>query len=397
MRVIFLEQNPVMGKLQIEDTFLSYDGPRLFSAVNGAGQRFLVNCLDADEREEIWIAVAISDRRLSALKDRQLPLRDAFTSPELGSVIWFSTSDSGELIMSEIVDPSKLTDLVLPDVGVYLPQVGTKREVVNATFLARTLKSNIVLLRLFPNSDKHEASAALVGGILSSFSDYLFARIDAAYAEAQQRLAANIAGIKPEVNIVGTFAGSLGVEIVVRGDESLVRNALRSAVGDLAFAHDAPPLRDKMVIERRHQADLMRRFLQQVSSGQSDLSVETASDGDESAVGTALPLETVKETLKHLKAVRALDNSSSADERPAPVMLLAELTGLSLRSKTFELRILQDGTFLKGSMASEVFSDVSRAELPSRYRVVIQGNERNPDDDSKPYGKLRMLSATRLK
>jgi hypothetical protein len=317
--MIFLEQNPILGKLQIEDIFLFYDGPRLFSAVNGADQRFLINCLDAGEREEFWVAVAISARRLSALKDREMPLRDAFTFPELGSVIWFSTSAGGELIESEIVDPSKLTDLVLPDAGAYLPQIAAGRAAVNATFLAKALRSNVVLLRLFPNSDKHEASATVVGEILSSFSAYLAATIDAAYASAQQRLAANVAMIEPEVNLIGTFAGSLGMEFAVSGDVSLVRDALRSAVGDLAFAHTATTLMDKIVMEEPHRANLMRRFLLKLSSAQSDLSVETASDSDEAAIVSDIPLESIKEMVKRLAAVRGSVTSSSADEGIAPV------------------------------------------------------------------------------
>jgi hypothetical protein len=75
---------------------------------------------------------------------------------------------------------------------------------------------------------------------------------------------------------------------------------------------------------------------------------------------------------------------------------LAELIDLSLSSKTFELRILHDGTLLKDPMASEIFDDVSKAELTNRYRVVIQGNGRNLDDDSKPYRELRMISDTKL-
>lgn len=313
--MIFLKQNPLLGTLQIEDTFLSYDGPRLFSAVNGAGQRFLVNCLDADENEEVWVAVAISDRRFSALKNRELPLRDAFTCPELGSVIWLSTSQTGELIKSEIVDPSKLDDLVLPDSGVCLAHVGAEKGVVNSAFLARTLKKNVVLLRLFPNSDKNEVSAALLGGILTSFSDYLALSIHAAYALAQQDPAANIARIEPEVNVIGTFAGSLGVEFAVRGDQGLLGDALRSAVSDLVFVHHAAPLLKKMVIEQPRRADLMGIFLQQLSSAQSDLSVETASDGDEVPTHAALPVKAVEETVQRLNAAWALHNSSSADER----------------------------------------------------------------------------------
>jgi len=242
--MIFLHENAQFGRLNIEETFLYFDGPRLFTVVNAVGQRYVVNCLDIEEKEETWLLTAVSERRVAALKDGELDLRTAFVAPELDRVFKVTASPAGQLSHSEEMPSSKLTGDMLPLAGALLPSSEQIAAHVGAPFLARSLKASVVLLRLFPKTSQHEAPAESVGGLLTSFGEFLKEKLRVAYQRADALGGQVNASLVPEVNVVGAFASSLGIEFAVRGNEGTVMEALRSAVEDLASVLDLENLED---------------------------------------------------------------------------------------------------------------------------------------------------------
>jgi hypothetical protein len=383
----FLHDNDIFGKLVIEETYLDFDGPRLFIAVNAVGQRYVVNCLDIDEDREHWVLTPVSDRRLGALRDGEIDLRTAYTNPELDRVYTIVTSPKGDLLKSAIT--LSLTEDMLPNPGALLPVVSKSASpLVNAPFLARTLNANIVLLRLFPKSTKHEAPAESVGDILAAFAAFLREKLQRSYREAEAMIGqvANAAALAiPEVNVVGAFAGSLGVEFAVRGDEARIMDALRSAVGDLASVSNLEELYGRMNEAGDAEVSSMRKFLSRLSDAKSDLSVEAASISDDVPVRAELTLKKVRRGVRQLR---------KSDAKAEPVFLTLEVTlvGINLRAKTFEVRRISDDEQFKGTLNAEVFSDVSKAELPSPYRVVLEVGTSMVGR----HGPMRMVSATRL-
>lgn len=401
--MIFLRQNDFIGQLQVEEIFLEFDGPRLFVASDGAGQKFIVNCLDSDQDGDSWLAVAISDRRLSTLKDGGLELRDVFAYPELTQLKRFRTTTAGTLLESHAVAPVSLTDDELPDAGIFFPPSGEALSPVSAPFLARTLNANVVLLRLFPHTSKHEAPADSVGAILTSFSKYLTHRVERRFRKSMQvanEAMEDFSRFRPQVNVVGTFASSLGVEFAVRGDNELVRQALHDAIRELTQAGNA-------WVDDGEPADSddsvpMTTFLTKLSTAGSDLSIEVASRDDEDPLVASLPLEKLKRAVKTLKAARkrrktSLEVVNALDSgEPHLRNLEVELVGLSLQSRTFEMRSLQTDELIKGTIAADLFNDVSKAELPSHYRVVLQGARPSRGAKLKSMGKLSLVSVTQL-
>jgi len=124
----------------------------------------------------------------------------------------------------------------------------------------------------------------------------------------------------------------------------------------------------------------MRKFLNRLAAAKSDLSVETASFSEETPTSAQLSLKKVR------KAVRLMRVSNEPSD-PMFQTLDVNLVGLNLRTRTFEVSALADDVSYTGTVAAEVFSEVSKAELPSPYRVVLQvlGTRRR-----------RMISATRI-
>ena len=116
----FLNQNSVVGELVVQEVFLYYDGPRLFVANNSIGQKYLINCLSSDDQNDTWLAVALSDKRLSALRGRTLDVHDAFANPELGFAIELTSNKNGLLVSSSIKKPDQLQPDDLPEPGAFL-------------------------------------------------------------------------------------------------------------------------------------------------------------------------------------------------------------------------------------------------------------------------------------
>lgn len=118
--MIFLSQNNVLGELAVQEVFLYYDGPRLFVAENAVGQKYLVNCLLSEDASDTWLVSAISDKRLLALRNGTLDLRDAFTKPELGYVFDVAVGKGGLLLRHSLKKSEELEADDLPEAGVFL-------------------------------------------------------------------------------------------------------------------------------------------------------------------------------------------------------------------------------------------------------------------------------------
>jgi hypothetical protein len=86
MSLLLPSQLP-FGRLQVDDVWLSYDGPRIFIAKNASGHLFLFNALDETESEMSYLAVPLSERRKTAVRSGSIGLRTVFTEPEDGMVL----------------------------------------------------------------------------------------------------------------------------------------------------------------------------------------------------------------------------------------------------------------------------------------------------------------------
>ena len=129
--MIFLSQNNVLGELVVQEVFLYYDGPRLFVAENAVEQKYLVNCILSEDASDTWLVSAISDKRLLALRNGTLDLRDAFTKPELGYVFDVTVDKGGLLLRHSMKKPEQLQTDDLPEAGVFLKSKLDDREDLN--------------------------------------------------------------------------------------------------------------------------------------------------------------------------------------------------------------------------------------------------------------------------
>jgi hypothetical protein len=102
------------GNLEIDEIWLSYDGPRLFTARNALDNLFLFNTIDEDEDSLTYLAVPISTQRKSAIRSGVVGLRAAFVNSEAGWLYRVVTNYVSNSVEVDSVVPDELTDEELP-------------------------------------------------------------------------------------------------------------------------------------------------------------------------------------------------------------------------------------------------------------------------------------------
>ena len=78
---------PMLGRLEIVETYAYYDQPVLFSCKNSAGRLYLVVAADENEENETWLFAGMSEERLRLIRSGSIDLHDAFADPEDGFLV----------------------------------------------------------------------------------------------------------------------------------------------------------------------------------------------------------------------------------------------------------------------------------------------------------------------
>jgi hypothetical protein len=111
------ENVPGLGELRVIDTYVYYDGPRLFAAESDGGQLFIVVWIDETEEADEWLYAPISPGRLSNVSSGEIDVRSAFVQPDGGTVYHVSTLTNGSPTIVEELSASSIREDWLPRPG----------------------------------------------------------------------------------------------------------------------------------------------------------------------------------------------------------------------------------------------------------------------------------------
>lgn len=81
-----LPRGTELGRLSLDEVFIDYEGPKLFSARNAVGQRFVAVAVDDTEEWVVFLYVPVSPSRYLAVRSGLVPLRVAIADAE--EVVW---------------------------------------------------------------------------------------------------------------------------------------------------------------------------------------------------------------------------------------------------------------------------------------------------------------------
>ena len=108
-----------MRPLTLTDTLEYYDVPQIFTAADATGTRYLCTLYEQTADGYHYLGVQISEPRLMAFIGGQLDLRDAYLHPEVDNALYLVEAQGDILTASTLLQPSDVTEEMLPQAGYY--------------------------------------------------------------------------------------------------------------------------------------------------------------------------------------------------------------------------------------------------------------------------------------
>lgn len=167
----WLPRNTILGELTLLETYVFYDGPRLFSARSLTDQRYLAAWANEGLEADEWLYVAISGARLNMVRSGARTVRSAFLEPEGFTYRVTIPHDDSSPDSVETVSPSEILDAWLPAENFRIAEstATTRLADTPAEVELKARQENRTRLRLrlaFPNRTRTEAPTREVGHLL---------------------------------------------------------------------------------------------------------------------------------------------------------------------------------------------------------------------------------------
>ena len=96
-----------------------YDVPQILTATDATGTNYLCTLFGHSANGYQYIGVQISEPRLMAFVGGQLDLRDAYLHPEVDNALYLVEAKQDVLTATTMLQPSGITEEMLPDTGYY--------------------------------------------------------------------------------------------------------------------------------------------------------------------------------------------------------------------------------------------------------------------------------------
>src|SRR5262249_53545261 len=104
-----------LGRLRILETYINYDGPKLFACENAAGQIFLASFVEDQPDAELYLYVPTSRERWIAVRRGAMSVRSAFESPEDGYALLVRRPLADGELEARTITAAEVNPLWLPD------------------------------------------------------------------------------------------------------------------------------------------------------------------------------------------------------------------------------------------------------------------------------------------
>lgn len=167
----WLPRDTILGELTLLETYVFYDGPRLFSAQSLTDQRYLAAWANEGLEADEWLYVAISEARLNMVRSGARTVRSAFLEPEGFTYRVIIPHDDSSPDSAKTVVPSEILDAWLPGENFRIAEstATTRLADTPAELELKARQENRTRLRLrlaYANRTRTEAPTREVGNLL---------------------------------------------------------------------------------------------------------------------------------------------------------------------------------------------------------------------------------------
>lgn len=255
------KQSP-FGPLTVDEVFVYFDGPRLFTCDASSGDKFLSMFVDENERSEDWLFAAISAEEVQAAKVGDIDLRGLFSgSTKRGAYLVEFDTEADTSRIKRIFASHPIPNELLPASGVSLLPSTALKPRVEVVQRLRVKSTGLGRLAL-----------AAVGRVSELWSD-LIESFDAGTGQMGEMFA------------LGATTGSVVLEL---GSDTptLVGPAVDAVKNALAATQSPKTLRDAL---RTLSVDAFRvtALLEAIVDGGLNLTIETANQSNPIELTTA--------------------------------------------------------------------------------------------------------------
>ena len=122
-----------MRRLTLTNTLEYYDVPQILAAADATGTRYLCTLYEQTAEGYHYLGVQISEPRLMAFIGGQLDLRDAYQHPEVDNALYLVETRDEQLTATTLLQPTDLTEAMLPEAGYYYDAADLTDEAESAT------------------------------------------------------------------------------------------------------------------------------------------------------------------------------------------------------------------------------------------------------------------------
>lgn len=368
-----LPSGTALGKLELDEVFLDYEGPKLFLARNATGQRYFVVAVDEDDQHLVYLYLALSAERYLAVRSGLLTLRTALAEPE-GDVFVVRSNYGAQVHDVQGIAPEQIPDAWLPDADAVL-ELPTHTQVAfdptKLTERAGVEQRSLVALRLDrPDLVRTEYPLSDLKDLLRDVQETVFAIA----AEIEGRT--TTAGMIPtritresELSLVDLQAASFVVVLAPTLGGQMVEYSMAGDASDqlvslIACASDDAALR--AAVSRLHP-----RAFSKFRSLLTDVADTTASLN----IYLAKPNGELRETVMSAQQANrglAIMSEVSTDEAVVTVER-AILIGANVRTRAFELRDEASDEKYAGKVARDALRQIEGLQIgePLRYTARI--------------------------
>ncbi|MBI4797867.1 MAG: hypothetical protein HY794_03830 [Desulfarculus sp.] len=374
MTGINLPYIPNLGNIVILEVYDYYDAPRLFSCYSKTGQIFIALWIDSTLSKEVYYFLPVSKLRFNQIRTGKIDLKSAFSEPEDGylcEVSFASDFDKSESVFL------KSTDVVqdnLPEGGELLSEQELPVvDLPEAQISARAQQTNreAVYLELDPSSkNKTEIPANYLGGFLTLLQMVIdsVGRVKArAIKKRKFKIKEYLEGLRLEV--WGVRAGSFGVllsspQFTGLFGESELGSILKTLFALIEAGADEKRLRLYFQELKSTSARRYGALLKHIVNTNTGLMIQWASP-DPNVNGMAImPVK--------IAVATSLVVNKFESEIPDEYAMVGQLTGITLRRKTFEIIDVDNDERYSGKILDEAMSDATTATMSATYNVIIR-------------------------
>jgi hypothetical protein len=389
-----------MGQLEMVETYVYYEGPRLFAAKSASGLLYLGLFVEESEEEgtETYLYALVTEERLAMVRSGGITLHHALTEPE-GPVFAVKVSYAPALAWS--------VNLVIDDIASeWLPNKDARLDIPTPTRpafagdglavrAARQGRSLAAIRFGLRGATRTEAPIRDIAPLVSRAQQAVDAFGQEVDGSPTRRGAINKKILsRTGYSVVDLQAASFVVILAPSIDENalplepdpLAQQSFARLIDLLGLLDDEDAFSSGVRGIQARAISKVRDVLEEVVSLDDEVEFTLAETSGRSHVATIHPHS----------ARRALDILAEASEDSRTLdPIEAKLVGANVRTRSFELEVaepIEGRTSIFGRMDPDMAATVDRFEVGSRHRVTLRVDTTMDTVTGEPQTKFRLLA-----